>query len=230
MLPLLLLPGMMCDARLFGPQIAAFGGARAIHVAALGGHDSMSALAAEVLAHAPPRFALAGLSMGGIVAMEIIAQAPHRIARLALLDTNPLADQPESQKRREAQIVNVEQGRLRTVMRDDLKPNYVHDGPQKARVLSLCMTMAMDLGPAIFAAQSRALRDRPDRRETLRGVRVPTLVLCGREDRLCPPERHEMMHALISGSRLEIIKGAGHLPTLECPDETTLALRRWLED
>ena len=229
-LPLVLLPGMMCDARLYGPQIAAFGGARAIHVPALGGHDSTAALAAEVLAHAPPRFALAGLSMGGIVAMEIMAQAPDRIARLALLDTNPLADHPESQRRREVQMENVERGRLRTVMRDDLKPNYLHDGPQKAQVLDLCMAMAMDLGPAVFVAQSRALRDRPDRRETLRGVGVPTLVLCGREDRLCPPERHEMMHALIPGARLEIVEGAGHLPTLERPLETTMALRRWLED
>lgn len=97
MTPLVLLPGMMCDGRLFGPQIAAFGLSRAIHLPPIGGHDSMAALAAEVLAHAPPRFALAGLSMGGILAMEIMARAPERVERLALLDTNPRAELPEVQ-------------------------------------------------------------------------------------------------------------------------------------
>lgn len=94
-LPLVLLPGMMCDARLYGPQIEALSSDYALHVAPIGGHDTVQALANEILAHAPPRFALAGLSMGGIVAMEVLAQAPERVARLALLDTNPRAETPE---------------------------------------------------------------------------------------------------------------------------------------
>lgn len=230
MTPLALLPGMMCDARLYGPQIAALGGDRAIHLAPLVGHDSTRALAAEVLSHAPRRFALAGLSMGGIVAMEMLAQAPDRIERLALLDTSPLADNPDTQARRAHQIAQVRDGHLRPVMRDEMKPNYLHDGPGKAAILDLCMAMAMDLGAQTFITQSVALRDRPDRQETLRGVRVPTLILCGRDDRLCPPERHARMRDLIPRSRLEIIDDAGHLPTLERPDATTQALRRWLED
>ena len=229
MTPLVLLPGMMCDGRLFGPQIAAFGLSRAIHLPPIGGHDSMAALAAEVLAHAPPRFALAGLSMGGILAMEIMARAPERVERLALLDTNPRAELPEVQARRAPQIEAAQQGHLHEVMRDEMKPNYLTDGPGKQAVLDLCMEMAMDLGPGVFINQSRALRDRPDRQEVLRGVSVPTLVLCGREDRLCPIERHELMHGLIPGSTLEIINGAGHLPVLEQPETTTAALARWLE-
>lgn len=114
-------------------------------------------------------------------------------------------------------------------MRDEMKPNYLTEGPGKQAVLDLCMEMAMDLGPGVFINQSRALRDRPDRQEVLRGVSVPTLVLCGREDRLCPIERHELMHGLIPGSTLEIIDGAGHLPVLEQPETTTAALARWLE-
>ncbi len=221
---------MMCDARLFGPQIAAFGRDRAIHIPPMGRHDSMAALAAEVLAHAPPRFALAGLSMGGILAMEILAQAPERIARLALLDTNPRGELPEVQARRAPQIDAVQAGRLREVMRDEMKPNYLVDGPGKQAVLDLCMDMAMDLGPQVFVNQSLALRDRPDQQDTLRRVRVPTLILCGREDKLCPVERHELMHSLIPGSTLAIIEGAGHLPVLEQPEETTAALARWLEE
>ncbi len=229
MTPLVLLPGMMCDARLYAPQIAAFSGTRTVHCAPIGGHDSMAALADAVLAHAPPRFALAGLSMGGIVAMEIMATAPERVERLALLDTNPRAELPEMQARRAPQMARVAAGELREVMRDEMKPNYLADGPGRQAVLDLCMDMALDLGPDVFARQSLALRDRPDRQETLRGVRVPTLILCGREDRLCPVERHELMHVLIPDSKLEIVEGAGHLPVLENPAATNTALARWLD-
>ncbi len=218
----------MCDARLFAPQIAAFSRERAVMVAPIAAHDSTAALAAEVLAHAPPRFALAGLSMGGIVAMEVMALAPERVERLALLDTNPRSELPAMQARRQPQIDRALDGELAAIMRDEMKPNYLADGPQKAAILDLCMDMALALGPQVFARQSRALRDRPDRQETLRAVTVPTLVLCGEDDRLCPLERHELMHRLVAGSTLTVLPGAGHLPTLEQPEATTAALRRWL--
>ncbi len=228
MTPLVLLSGMMCDARLFGPQIAAFGG-RALHLAPLVGASSIQAMAAQILAEAPPRFALAGLSMGGIVAMEVIAQAPARVERLALLDTNPCTELPEVQARRAPQIARVLAGGLTEVMRDEMKPNYLTDGPDRDAILALCMEMACALGPQVFANQSRALRDRPDQQDTLRLVAVPTLVLCGRGDVLCPVERHELMHRLIPHSTLHIVENAGHLPTLEQPFDTTAALARWLE-
>ena len=226
--PLVLLPGMMCDARLFGPQIAAVSGTRAVHVAPAGGHDTIAALADEVLAHAPPYFALAGLSMGGIVAMEIIARAPRRVERLALLDTNPLAEAAHVAARREPQIEAVIAGRLAQVMREEMKPNYLAEGPRKAAILDLCMAMALDLGPEVFVNQSRALRARADYSASLRVVRVPTLVVCGRQDRLCPVKRHELMASLIPDAKLAIIDDAGHLPTLEQPQATTDALVRWL--
>ena len=228
MTPLVLLPGMMCDARLYAPQIAALSRDRALMVAPLTGNDTIAALAAEVLVHAPPFFALAGLSMGGIVAMEIMAQAPGRVARLALLDTNPRAELPQAQARRQPQVDRARGGELAAIMRDEMKPNYLADGPRKSEILDLCMEMALDLGPEVFARQSMALRDRADRQDTLRHVTVPTLVLCGEDDRLCPPERHELMHRLIPGSTLTVLPGAGHLPTLEQPEATTEALRRWL--
>ncbi|ETX26634.1 alpha/beta hydrolase [Roseivivax isoporae LMG 25204] len=220
---------MMCDARLFGPQIAALSGTRAIHCAPIGGHDTTAALAAEVLAHAPPRFALAGLSMGGIVAMEIAAQAPGRLAGIALLDTNPLAEAPPVQAMRGPQMEKVRTGGLVQVMRDELKPRYLADGPRRREILDLCMAMALALGPEVFCRQSLALRDRPDRQETLRALDVPALILCGRHDALCPVARHDLMHALMPHATLEIVEDAGHLPTLERPDATTEALHRWLE-
>ena len=228
MTPVLFLPGMMCDARLFAPQTAALSVRHPVMHAPIGGRDSIAALAADVLAHAPPRFALAGLSMGGIVAMEVVAQAPDRVERLALLDTNPLAELPEVQARRGPQIEAVRAGGLARIMAEEMKPNYLADGPDKARILDLCMDMALGLGSEVFEHQSIALRDRPDRTETLKAYSRPTLILCGRQDRLCPVERHELMHGLRPGSWLHIVEDAGHLPTLEQPQEVTDALKGWL--
>ncbi|MDP5219880.1 alpha/beta hydrolase [Ruegeria sp. 2205SS24-7] len=229
MIPLVLLPGMMCDARLFAPQIAVLSGHRPIVTAPIGGRDTVEAVATQVLSYAPPRFAMAGLSMGGIVAMEVLRQAPGRVAGLALLDTNPLAEKDEVKSRRQPQIEAVMRGQLRTVMAEEMKPNYLTDGPNRSTILDLCMEMATDLGSDVFVNQSKALRDRPDQSATLRAFDGAALVLCGREDTLCPVSRHELMHALMPQSRLEIIEKAGHLPTLEQPQKTTAALIRWLE-
>ncbi|RFP85837.1 alpha/beta fold hydrolase [Rhodobacteraceae bacterium 63075] len=230
MTPLVLIPGMMCDARLFAPQIAAFSRRRDICLPSLHGAASIAALARGALEGAPPRFALAGLSMGGIVAMEMLRQAPERVERIALLDTNPLAEREEVKARRLPQIEAARAGDLARVMREEMKPNYLADGPGREAILDLCMEMALGLGPDVFERQSRALMDRPDQSETLRGADLPALVLCGRHDALCPVERHELMAGLIPGAALEIIEGAGHLPVLEKPGETNAALARWLED
>ncbi|HEY8380627.1 MAG TPA: alpha/beta hydrolase [Microvirga sp.] len=228
--PLVLLPGMMCDGRLFEPQVAALGGA--ILVGDITRSDSVSALAEDVLADIPyPRFALAGLSMGGIVAMQVVAKAPDRVTHLALLDTNHLAETPERQALREPQIARVREGRLREVLVDEMKPNYL--GPahrDDAALLDRVLAMGIDLGPAVFERQSRALRDRPDATEALRRFAGPSLVLCGRHDRLCPVERHEAMAALLERARLAVIEEAGHLTTLEAPDAVSEHLARWLEE
>lgn len=230
MIPLVLLPGMMCDARLFGPQIDAFSGRIPLMSFPIGGAASMTGLALEVLNAAPPRFALAGLSMGGILAMEVLRLAPGRVERLALLDTNPLDERDAVKARRHDQIDRVRRGELHAVMRDEMKPNYLASGPDRARILDLCMAMALGLGPEVFVNQSLALRDRRDQCEVLRSFTGPTLVLCGAEDTLCPVARHDLMHSLISGSRLVVLPGAGHLPTLEQPSQTNAALAAWLDD
>ena len=229
MTPLVLIPGMMCDARMWGGIPAALHPRPVAHVIPTEA-DNMADLARILLQDAPPRFALAGLSMGGILAMEVLAQAPERVERLALLDTNPRAEVPEVRANREPQIARALNGGLARVMRDEMKPNYLAKGPGKKAVLDLCLDMALALGPQVFARQSRALRDRADRQATLAAFTGPALVLMGAEDRLCPRDRHDLMHALMPQSRLVIVEGAGHLPTLERPIETTAALRRWLED
>ena len=230
MTPLVLLPGMMCDERLFAPQISELSKQREVHFAQLSGHETITELATEVLNNAPPVFALAGLSMGGIVAMEVLSQAADRVERLALLDTNPLAELSDVAKRRGPQIDAVKSGQLKEIIRDEMKPNYLFDGVKKTETLKLCMDMALDIGPDAFIRQSIALRDRVDQKNTLRKYKRPALVLCGRHDVLCPLERHELMHTLLENSKLEIIEDAGHLPTLEQPKITTTALASWLED
>jgi pimeloyl-ACP methyl ester carboxylesterase len=229
-LPLVLLPGMMCDARLFAPQVEVLSGLGPVTVGDISAYDSMATLAEALLADAPPVFALGGLSMGGIVAMEMIRQAPERIAKLCLMDTNPLAEVDTVKARRGPQIDKAQAGQLDRVMRYEMKPNYLTEGPRRTEILDLCMEMALELGADAFVRQSVALRDRRDQCDTLRGVTVPTLVLCGREDSLCPIERHQLMQGLVGGSVLEVIGGAGHLPTLEQPQHTTAALVRWMED
>ncbi|MGL4309394.1 MAG: alpha/beta fold hydrolase [Paracoccaceae bacterium] len=227
--PLILIPGMMCDARMWGSLPDALHARPIIHALPVGA-DTMSGLAAAILRNAPPCFALAGLSMGGIVAMEVVRQAPQRVTRLALLDTNPLAEEPEVQARRSPQVARVLSGRLADVMRDEMKPLYLADTSHRAETLDLCMNMALTLGPQVFAAQSHALASRPDQTATLAAYKDPALVLMGEHDIPCPKERHDLMHALMPQSRLVVIPGAGHLPTLERPLETTAALRRWLEE
>jgi pimeloyl-ACP methyl ester carboxylesterase len=227
--PLVLIPGMMCDARMWGGIASALFPREVGHVIPVAG-ETVGALAAEVLAAAPERFALAGLSMGGIVAMEVLRQVPDRVERLALLDTNPLAEASEVRARREPQIARALSGGLASVMRDEMKPNYLAPGPDKTAILDLCLDMALALGPQVFARQSLALRNRADQQATLAAFTGPALVLMGEADTLCPMDRHTLMHRQMPQSRLVLVPGAGHLPPLENPNATLAALVRWLEE
>lgn len=227
--PLVLLPGMMCDARLFAPQTAALADAAEVSVGEITAHDGMDALADAVLAEAPQRFALGGLSMGGIVALAIVARAPERVTRLALLDTNHRPDPPERRPVRDRQIAEVRAGRLREVLIEEMKPNYLGRASARDRdLLDLVAAMGDALGPEVFVRQSLALRNRPDRTAALAAYPGPTLVLCGSEDRLCPPERHREMASLARDATLVIVPEAGHLSTLERPEAVNAALRSWL--
>jgi pimeloyl-ACP methyl ester carboxylesterase len=161
--------------------------------------------------------------------MELLRRAPDRITRLALMDTNPLAETPQVAAAREPQIIGARTGRLFEVMRDEMKPHYLAPGPHRGAVLELVMDMAEALGPDVFVRQSRALQRRRDQQGTLRKCKVPTLILCGAHDALCPIKRHTFMAELIPYAQLKVIENAGHLPTLEAPEETTLALRDWLK-
>lgn len=226
--PLVLLPGLLCDARLWAHQSESLAGLAAPTVAELTGHDTVTDLARHVLATAPERFALAGLSMGGYVAQEIMRQAPERVTRLALLDTSARADSAEQTERRRDLIRLAEMGKFKGVT-PRLLPLLIHrDRLRDYDLTTEVMAMAEAVGQAAFLRQQRAIMGRPDGRADLAAIRVPTLVLCGRQDALTPVELHMEMAASIANSRLVVVDQCGHLASMERPAEVTVAMHRWL--
>ena len=230
-LPLILLPGSLCNELLFQPQIDFFKGHREVIVANFSNCDSIEAMAAKVLNEAPAEFALAGLSMGGIVAFEMFRQAPQRIVRIALLDTNPRGEVPENVPVRHQQINDISQGgveSLKTFASEQLVPKYVFDSEQRIKLEPLVMEMALDVGADEFINQWRALASRADSWSTLKDIRCPTLILCGVHDALCNEKLHRDMALEVKHARLEIIQEAGHLSTLDAPEQVNRALENWL--
>ena len=222
---ILLLPGMMCDERLWQPQLASFG--QAVFRADTTTTDNFADMAAQALAAAPDRFAIAGLSMGGILAFEIWRQAPQRVTHMALLDTNPHAEVAERRALRPQQIETALAGGLRELAIESLKPLYLAAAHRDdEELLGTILDMALDLGPEVFRAQSLALRDRRDSVATLATIDCPTVVLCGDEDTLCPVGYHKLMAGKIPNARLRIIENCGHLSSLEQPDIVTEELNR----
>jgi pimeloyl-ACP methyl ester carboxylesterase len=185
----------------------------------------MAEIAEQILADAPPRFTLAGLSMGGYIALEIVRRAPERIERLALLDSMARADPPDHTDRRRRLIALTRDGRFDDVA-DLLLPLLFHQQTDALRDLN--RLMAQDVGPDAFVRQQTANINRPDSRPDLAGIRCPTLVLVGRHDKVTPAELSEEMAAEIPGARLVVLPDSGHLSTLEHPREVTRALVEWM--
>ena len=227
--PVIFLPGLLCDARLWQPQLEDLAAHIEPWVADLTRDDSMDRMAARVLAEAPfPKFALVGLSMGGYVAMELMRQAPERVERLALLDTQARPDTPEATERRLALIGLAEKGRFQGVT-ERLLPLLLHASRLGDRQLvETVKSMARNVGQDAFLRQQKAIMGRADSRDSLWKIRCPTLVLCGEHDLLTPRDRHEEIAASIRGARLVAIPGCGHLATLEKPAAVNQALLAWL--
>ena len=226
--PLLLLPGLLCDAALWRAQIADLADLAECSVADLTRHDSVEGMAEAALADAPPRFALAALSMGGYVAHEIMRRAPERVERLALLDTSARADSDEQRARRRGLITLARQGRFRGVT-PRLLPLLVHPARlDDEPLVEIVMGMAERIGRDAFLRQQTAILGRPDSRPDLPRIDCPTLVLCGRQDAVTPLEGHEEMAAAIPAARLVVIEECGHLSPLERPAAVSAAMREWL--
>ncbi|GGC40749.1 hydrolase [Siccirubricoccus deserti] len=226
--PLLLLPGLLCDATLWQAQIDGLAGLAQCQVADVTADDSLPAMARRALEAAPDRFALAGLSMGGYLAFEILRQAPQRVTRLALLDTSARPDTPDQARRRRGLIGLARTGAFRGVT-PRLLPQLVHPVHLGGPVGAAVVAMAERVGRDAFLRQQAAILARPDSRPDLPGIRLPTLVAVGEADALTPPDLAEEIAAAIPDARLEVIPGCGHLPPLEAPAAVTALLRDWLE-
>ena len=225
---LILLPGLLCDAALWQHQVEHLKDMVAVSVADLTQDDSIPAMADRVLQSAPPRFALAGLSMGGYVAQEIMRQAPERVERLALIDTNARADKEDQVKARRDLIHLAEIGTFKGVT-PRLLPNLVHPSRlEDPNVAGVVFAMAERIGQAAFKRQQEAILARKDGRGDLAAITVPTLVLAGRQDQLCPPKVQEEMVAQLPHARLVLVEDCGHLAPLERPYATTAVMRYWL--
>ena len=228
MTPVVMIPGMMCDERIFAHQIEELGTDTEVYIADISKYSSIQELASDVLENSPPKFFLVGHSMGGIVAMEMCSQEPDRIEKLVIMDSNHKSELEETKLKREPQIRDVISGNLAQVMKEEMKPNYLADSYKQKDILNTCMEMALTLGPEVFVRQSRALQDRDDQQSTLKDLNIPVLIMCGAEDKLCSLERHELMHNIINDSKLEVVMDAGHMPTLEQPQKTTEVIKSWL--
>jgi len=226
---LVLVPGLLCDEELFAHQLSHLSDLADVMVADTLQDDSIPAMADRLLAAAPERFALAGLSMGGYVAQEVMRRAPDRVSRLALLDTNARADLPEQKDMRMAMVERARTEGLAPVV-DDLVPNLVHpDRLRDADFIRRVKAMKNRVGVEVFARQQAAIAARPDGRDDLARIAVPTLCLCGYQDALTPPKVHQEMVDRLPHGTLVTIEDCGHLATVERPRAVTAVLRYWLQ-
>jgi pimeloyl-ACP methyl ester carboxylesterase len=227
--PLLLLPGLLCDAALWRHQIETLADLAEITVADVTQADQAGAAAQGVLASAPDEFALAGLSMGGYIALEIMRQAPDRVARLALLDTSARPDTQEKMKFRQELIDLARMGQFKGVT-PRLLPKLIH--PERMaddELVDSILAMAERVGRDAFLRQQRLLMNRPDSRHDLALIHRPTVVICGRQDGLTPLADSEEMAEKIPRGKLVVIEDCGHLSTMERPRAVSAVLRYWLQ-
>ncbi len=227
--PLVLLPGLLCDERLWRHQTDTLADIAEITVADLSGDDCLENMARSVLETAPETFALAGLSMGGLVAQAVMRQAPDRVTRLALLDTSVRADTPGQGERRRAFIDQTRLGDFKGVT-STLLPMLIHpDRLEDGDLTGTITTMAERVGREAFLRQQNAIMNRPDGRRDLGAIHCPTLVLCGRQDALTPLAGHEEMADGIPNSKLVVIEDCGHMAPLERPRAVSAVMRYWLQ-
>ena len=226
--PLVMIPGLMADARLFLPQLVQLGMARAVHIALPTHGDTVEQMSEAIVAGLPDKFAILGHGLGGDVALDIIRRVPDRVTRIVLMATDPLAEAPQTAAAREARMVAARSGRLVEAMGEEIPIGALADSEWRNEIVALIRDMAIGLGEGVFIRQSRALQRRPDQQKTMRRVKLPCLVIAGELDTLVPMRRLEFTANLMPFGKLQVIAGAGHLPSLEQPEAVNAALAAFL--
>jgi pimeloyl-ACP methyl ester carboxylesterase len=230
--PIVFLPGLLCDARLFDPQVALLSGRAMVRPDGLPPADSMEEIGKQLLEMIPgeERFIAAGLSMGGIAAQELVRQAPQRVAGLVLFDTNAWPDFGDRAERRYEKIDKARQEGFDPVARRELLPALIH--PSRLNDCGFCdiiVSMARNTGFDTWQLHAKAIAERPDYSDTLAAWKGPALIIAGKQDRLCPPDRQEHLLELLPGAGYHLLDECGHMSTLEKPEETGRLLVDWLE-
>jgi pimeloyl-ACP methyl ester carboxylesterase len=223
-LPIVLIPGLRCSARLYTPQLPQLWRFGPVTVSNYTHAGTLPAIANDILTTAPPRFALIGLSMGGYIAFEILRRAPERVVKLGLLDTSARADTPEQAQRRLEQIALTREGRYDDTVTTQFGLLVHPSRRADAELWQTYRLMAQEIGPEVFVRHQQAISRRVDSRADLARIKVPTLVLVGDADALTPPSHAEEIAAGIKEARLVVVANCGHLSTLERPEAVTAAL------
>lgn len=226
--PLVIIPGLMADARLFLPQMVRLGAERACHVCIAAKGETVEQMSEALMAGLPEKFALMGHGLGGDVALDIIRRIPDRVTRVVLLATDPLSEPPAQAAERETRMVMARAGRLVEAMVQEIPRAAVADSPWRDEIMALVTDMALGLGEGVFLRQSRAMQRRPDQQKTMRKVRLPALVLAGRQDTLVPLRRQEFTATLMPYGQFQIIEDSGHLAPLEQPEAVSAAVEAFL--
>jgi pimeloyl-ACP methyl ester carboxylesterase len=226
--PVVMIPGLMCDARAFLHQVNALGRDRLVIMALPLQGTKVEDMAKSFLEQAPPRFSLVGLGLGGDIALDMARRAPDRISRMVLISTDPLAEPQAVMMAREGRMIAARAGRLLDALADEIPDAALADGPLRPRVRRKLEEMWKGLGVDTFLRQSKAMQRRPDHQRTLRQTNVPCLILAGEQDTLVPVRRQEFMAGMLPFARMQVIADAGHLPTMEAPDAVNAALLDFL--
>lgn len=229
--PLILLPGLKSDHRVWQPQIDALGRRCdiVVPVAALAA-TSIAGMATAVLAAAPERFALAGCSMGGYVALQIMRLAPERVTRLALVSTSARPENPATTPLRHAALAHARRDGVGAMAAAGLDRDFHYAHRHDPRLAALMVAMAESVGLEIVERQMNAVIARPDARPLLASIARPTVVIVGEQDQITPPDCSLELAAGIAGSTLSMIPDCGHCASLEAPRRVTEALQMWMEE
>lgn len=220
---------MASDGRIFAPQIAGLSADHSLHIPAITAHDRIEALASDVITHAPQRFALMGQGLGGSIALEVLRKAPERVTRVMLISTDPLSDTPQAAAERDPLIARARAGRLEDVVAAIFPTEALAPSAHRIAISRELHELALDLGVEVFVRQQRALQRRRDHQGTLRRVKVPTAVVAGQHDSLCPLKRQKFMADLMPHAQFFDLPDAGHWPGLEAPETVNKLIKTWMK-
>ncbi len=224
---ILFIPGLMQDARVFLPQMVALGTGHSVQVFIPDG-DTVERLSERCLADAPPRFTVVGHGLGANVAIDLMRRAPDRIQSMVLMAVDPLAEAPQTAALREDRMVAARAGRLKEALLQDVPDSALADFAEKSTLRLLLQDMAYGLGEGVYLRQSKALQRRPDQQKTIRKATVPTLFLAGDLDTVVPRRRMEFARDMMPQSALRVLPEAGHLPSIEQPEDVAAAIKSFM--